>query len=61
MSETKHPTGCAVCGGTVTGTGQHAVNILLLLHGTYWNHVLVYDKNDKRTEVIKYVGGYYRS
>ena len=26
------------------GSGQHAVEIVIPLNGTYWTHVLVYDK-----------------
>jgi hypothetical protein len=42
-------------------TGQHAVRITILLDGTYWNHILVYDKDNNRIRVIKYVGGHYMS
>jgi hypothetical protein len=31
------------------------------LNGTAWNHVLIYDKDNKRVKVIKYVGYHYRS
>ena len=41
-------------------TGQHAINIEIALDGTWWNHVLIYDKDNKRIKVIKYVGGHYR-
>jgi hypothetical protein len=43
------------------GTGQHAVKIEIGLNGTWWQHVLIYDKNDKRIKVIKYASGGYRS
>ena len=43
------------------GTGQHAIRIEIDLHGTEWEHVLIYDKSDKRIKVLKYVGGHYRS
>ena len=43
------------------GMGQHAVVIEVDLNGTAWNHVLFYDKNNKRTKVIKYVGYHYMS
>ena len=36
------------------GTGQHAVEIEEALHGTWWFHVLIYDKGDKRIKTIKY-------
>jgi hypothetical protein len=43
------------------GTGQHAMVIEVDLNGTAWNHVLVYDKDDKRIKVVKYVAFHYRS
>jgi hypothetical protein len=43
------------------GTGQHAVLIEIAQNGTDWAHVLIYDKDDKRIKVIKYVSGHYRS
>ena len=39
------------------GTGQHAVQITIGL-GTDWEHVLIYDKDDKRIKTIKYVSGH---
>jgi hypothetical protein len=42
-------------------TGQHAVEISIPLNGTWRMHVLIYDKDDKRIKVIKYIGGEYRS
>ena len=39
------------------GTGQHAVKITIGLNGTDWEHILIYDKNDKRIKTIKYVSG----
>jgi hypothetical protein len=41
--------------------GQHAVSIKIPLDGTWWNHVLIYDKDDKRIKTIKYASGNYRS
>lgn len=41
------------------GTGQHAVTIQEGRSDTYWNHVLVYDKDNKRIKVIVYVDGHY--
>jgi hypothetical protein len=41
------------------GKGQHALVIPVALNGTDWGHVLIYDKNDKRIKVIKYVMGNY--
>jgi hypothetical protein len=43
------------------GKGQHSIVITIGLNGTWWRHVLIYDKNDKRIEVIKYSTGSYRS
>ena len=43
------------------GTGQHAVQIEIALDGTWWEHVPIYDKNNKRVRTIKYVAGHYRS
>jgi len=42
----------------VDGTGQHAINMTIGLNGTDWQHVLIYDKNDKRIKTIKYVSGH---
>ena len=41
--------------------GEHAVSILVGDDGTWWNHILVYDKNDKRIKTVKYTSGGYRS
>ena len=43
------------------GTGQHAVKITIGLNGTVWEHVLIYDKDNKRIKTIKYSNGGYRS
>jgi outer membrane biogenesis lipoprotein LolB len=43
------------------GTGQHAVMIKMGLNETVWQHVLIYDKDDKRIKTIKYSPGGYRS
>jgi hypothetical protein len=43
------------------GTGQHAITIIVNLYGTEWTYVLVYDKEDKRIKVKKYVSGHYAS
>lgn len=40
------------------GTGQHAVLITVGIHDTNWRHILIYDKNNKRIKVIKYVSGH---
>jgi hypothetical protein len=43
------------------GTGQHAVRISIPLNGSWREHVLIYDKDDTRVKVIKYVSGRYVS
>jgi hypothetical protein len=43
------------------GTGQHAIEIQIALDGTDWVYVLIYDKDNKRVKVYKYVAGNYRS
>jgi len=42
-------------------SGQHAVEIMIGLNGTVWEHVLIYDKDNKRIKTIKYSNGGYRS
>jgi hypothetical protein len=41
------------------GTGQHAVTIEVGSNGTYRTHVLIYDVNNKRIKVKKYISGHY--
>jgi hypothetical protein len=43
------------------GTGQHAVEIKIGLNNTVWEHVLIYDKDNKRIKTIKYSSGGYQS
>jgi len=43
------------------GKGQHAVLIAIAQNGTDWAHVLIYDKDNKRIKIIKYISGHYRS
>ena len=43
------------------GSGQHAIVIEIALNGTWWHHVLIYDKNDKRIKTTKYITGHYAS
>jgi hypothetical protein len=43
------------------GTGQHAITIVVGLKGTWWRHILIYDKGNKRINTIKYASGAYRS
>ena len=42
------------------GTGQRAVHIKQGANGTWWEHFLFYDKDNKRIRVIKYRNGGYR-
>ena len=39
------------------GTGQHAVKITISLNHAVWEHVLIYDKDNKRIRTIKYRSG----
>ena len=39
-------------------SGQHAVEITIGLNGTNWEHVLIYDKDNKRIKIIKYISGH---
>jgi hypothetical protein len=41
------------------GSGQHAIKIEIPLNGVWREHVLIYDKDNKRIKVIKYAGGRY--
>jgi len=41
--------------------GQHAAKISIPLNGTWREHILIYNKDDKRINVIKYSDGEYRS
>jgi hypothetical protein len=43
------------------GTGQHAVRIKIGINGNVWEHILIYDKDDKRIKTIKYISGGYAS
>jgi hypothetical protein len=43
------------------GTGQHAVQIRIGINGTSWEHILIYDKDNKRIKTIKYISGRYAS
>ena len=43
------------------GNGQHAIRIEIPLNGTWWEHVLIYNKNNTRIKVIKYANGHYAS
>lgn len=45
----------------VNGAGQHAVRITIPINGTSWQHVLIYNKDNKRIKTIKYSSGGYRS
>jgi hypothetical protein len=39
------------------GKGQHAVMITISLNHAVWEHVLIYDKDNKRIRTIKYHSG----
>lgn len=41
--------------------GRHAVDIKTGAYGTWWRHILIYDKTNKRIKVITYKTGGYRS
>lgn len=41
--------------------GQHAVLISVPYYGVWRNHVLIYDKDNKRMKTITFNGGRYRS
>lgn len=41
--------------------GQHAVRIEIPLNGTWWQHVLIYDKTNRRINTVKYASGNYHS
>ena len=43
------------------GNGQHAITIETGQDDTYWTYVLIYDRNDKRISVKKYISGHYMS
>ncbi len=38
-------------------TGRNAVAVLVVVDGTRWTHLLVYDKQHKRTSATKYAAG----
>ena len=40
--------------------GQHAIMFKIPYNGVWLEHVLIYDKDNKRIKVIKYSGGKYR-
>src|SRR4051812_12216571 len=37
--------------------GQHAIMLMIGIDGQVWRHVLIYDKDNRRIKVIKYVSG----
>jgi hypothetical protein len=43
------------------GSAQRAVEISIPLRGTWWKHVLIYDRDGKRTKTIKYASSRYMS
>jgi hypothetical protein len=40
---------------------QRAVEISIPINGTWWKHVLIYDKESKRIKMIRYASGRYAS
>jgi hypothetical protein len=57
-SESKYINGVEFFGDQ---SGKHAVRISIARDGAFREHVLVYDRTDKRIKVIKYVSGHYMS
>jgi hypothetical protein len=43
------------------GSGRHAVRIAIPINGVWWQHVLIYDIDNKRIRATKYKSGGYRS
>lgn len=43
------------------GSGKHAIQIQVAVKGTWWYHILIYDRQNRRIQVIKYSPGRYRS
>ena len=43
------------------GIGQHAIKIEIGINGKEWEHILIYDKDNKRIKTIKYLRGRYMS
>ena len=43
------------------GTGQHAVKIEIGINGNWWQHVLIYNKDNKRIKAMRYTSGGYQS
>jgi len=43
------------------GTGQRAIRIKIGINGKEWEHILIYNKEDKRIKTIKYLAGRYMS
>jgi hypothetical protein len=42
-------------------SGNHAVKIEIPVNGIWWEHVIIYDRSNKRIQVIKYKRGSYQS
>jgi hypothetical protein len=49
----------AITGFFEDGTGQHAIQFETGINGTSWVYTLIYDKNNKRIKVMRYVSGHY--
>jgi hypothetical protein len=41
------------------GNGQHAIKISIPERGTWWQHLLIYDRDDRRMKVITWISGKY--
>ena len=41
------------------GSGRHAVKISMPHGGTWWEHVLIYDQNNRRVQALKRDAGHY--
>jgi hypothetical protein len=41
--------------------GRFAVKIEIPVYGTWKEHILIYDSNNRRVKVIRYNGGHYMS
>ena len=42
-------------------SGQHAVDIKVGVDDMWWEHVIIYNKENRRIKVIKYPNGHYES
>jgi hypothetical protein len=47
-----------IIGWLKNGSGQHAIKIKTGTEGPDWEHILIYDKDNKRIKTIKYLSGH---